>query len=404
MVVGIIDADLIGRKKHRFPNLACMKLSAHHKSKGDDVELITSYIGLEKFDKIYISKVFTDTKVPDEVLSMTNVEYGGTGFYYDKAPPLPYEVEHIMPDYHLYDYWVRFMIESGKKRTDYTYYLDYSIGFLTRGCFRQCQFCVNKNYTRCIMHSHISEFHDNGRPKLCFLDDNFFACPEWKEIIHSVKELNKPFQFKQGLDERLLTDEKIHEMYTWRYDGDFIFAFDDIEDRAIIERNLNKIYEIYPKWRKHLKFYVFCGFDRSGKWDTNFFINDIRNVFERIKILSKYSAVPYIMRYETCYKSDYSGIYSSIASWCNQPNIFKKFSYKMYCQCKGMGSAYSKYKRDVASYISDGGTKGATWRYMEQLNDLAPDVSQEYFNFIPEDMAIFGVDAVAVRGITLWTK
>lgn len=34
MKVAIIDADLIGRKKHRFPNLACMKLSAYHKSGG----------------------------------------------------------------------------------------------------------------------------------------------------------------------------------------------------------------------------------------------------------------------------------------------------------------------------------------------------------------------------------
>ena len=34
MKVDIIDADLIGRKKHRFPNLACMKLSAYHKSGG----------------------------------------------------------------------------------------------------------------------------------------------------------------------------------------------------------------------------------------------------------------------------------------------------------------------------------------------------------------------------------
>lgn len=34
MKVAIIDADLIGHKKHRFPNLACMKLSAYHKSGG----------------------------------------------------------------------------------------------------------------------------------------------------------------------------------------------------------------------------------------------------------------------------------------------------------------------------------------------------------------------------------
>ncbi|MFC0903658.1 hypothetical protein ACFHWD_03015 [Clostridium sp. MT-14] len=39
--VGIIDADLISRNRHRFPNLACMKISGYHKGKGDKVTLIT---------------------------------------------------------------------------------------------------------------------------------------------------------------------------------------------------------------------------------------------------------------------------------------------------------------------------------------------------------------------------
>ena len=37
--MAIIDADLVGRKKHTFPNLACMKLSAYHKSLNDNVIL-----------------------------------------------------------------------------------------------------------------------------------------------------------------------------------------------------------------------------------------------------------------------------------------------------------------------------------------------------------------------------
>jgi hypothetical protein len=40
--IGIIDADLISRKKHRFPNLACMKISAYHKILGHDVFLLLS--------------------------------------------------------------------------------------------------------------------------------------------------------------------------------------------------------------------------------------------------------------------------------------------------------------------------------------------------------------------------
>ena len=131
--IAIIDADIIGKKKHRFPNLCCMKLSSYHKQMGDSVILKTDYDNLDVYDKVYISKVFTDTEVPgepedksektsenitewyadNEFLKQKNIEYGGTGFFYDKAPPLPDEIEHIMPDYHLYDNWVNNAIQGG---------------------------------------------------------------------------------------------------------------------------------------------------------------------------------------------------------------------------------------------------------------------------------------------------
>jgi len=87
MKIAIIDADLIGRNKHRFPNLVCMKLSSYYKSLGNDVELKLDYKNLALYDKVFLSKVFTDTPVDGKILEMSNVEYGGTGFFYDKAPP-----------------------------------------------------------------------------------------------------------------------------------------------------------------------------------------------------------------------------------------------------------------------------------------------------------------------------
>lgn len=387
MKIAIIDADLIYRAKHRFPNLASMKLSAYHKSQGHDVCLKTDYDNLDQYDKVFISKVFTDTMIPDGVLDLPNVEYGGTGFFYDKAPKLPDEIEHIMPDYHLYDEWVAEKIAAGGKQKDFTYYLDYSIGFLTRGCFRQCEFCVNKNYKRCEAHSPVFEFMDESRPKLCFIDDNFFACPQWKELIVDVKATGKRFQFKQGLDERLLTDEKIHELMSWNYDGDYIFAFDNIEDKPLIMSKLKRIRELYPTTRKHFKFYVLCGFDRNGKWDEDFWKQDIIDTFERIKLLASYSAIPYIMRFEKCYTSKFSGVYSTVAAWCNQPSIFHKFTYRDYCRCKGMGDKnYAKYKRDFNSYLRDIGKKGAAWQYMENLEATYPEIAAEYFDFIPADL------------------
>lgn len=393
MNIAIIDADLIGRQKHRFPNLACMKISAYYKQSGNTVTLKTNYDNLNQYDKVFISKVFTDTSVPDGVVDLPNVEYGGTGFYYDKAPKMTNEIEHIKPDYHLYDDWVADKLRNGCKASDFVYYTDYSIGFLTRGCFRQCPFCVNQNYKRCDRHSSVLEFMDKDRPKLCFLDDNFFACSDWKNIITEVKATGKRFQFKQGLDERLLTDDKIHELMTWPYDGDIIFAFDNIEDRELIESKLQRIFELYPNTKKKLKFYVLCGYDRDEKWDDDFWKQDIKDTFERIKILSKYSALPYVMRFEKCYTSAYAGVYSTLASWCNQPSLFKKFSYRDFCRCKAMGSKYSQYKRDFTKYLDDGGAKGAAWRYMEQLEAQLPDVAKEYFDFVPYLVAQYGADA-----------
>ena len=102
MRIAIIDADLVGKKKHRFPNLVSMKLSGYYKELGNDVELKLDYEDLLSYDKVFISKVFTDTAIDESVLNLQNVEYGGTGFYFDKAPNLPNDVEHHMPDYHLY--------------------------------------------------------------------------------------------------------------------------------------------------------------------------------------------------------------------------------------------------------------------------------------------------------------
>ena len=41
MKIGIIDADIIGRQEHNFPNLACMKISGYHKRLNDETKLIT---------------------------------------------------------------------------------------------------------------------------------------------------------------------------------------------------------------------------------------------------------------------------------------------------------------------------------------------------------------------------
>ena len=57
MKIGLIDID-----GHNFPNLALMKLSAWHKSQGDNVSFVNY---LEEYDTVYRSKVFSFT--PDDL-------------------------------------------------------------------------------------------------------------------------------------------------------------------------------------------------------------------------------------------------------------------------------------------------------------------------------------------------
>ena len=370
--IAIIDADLISRPKHRFPNLACMKISGYLKSKNKDVELITDYGKLKEkqYEKIYMSKVFTDTKVPEWVLNLPNIKYGGTGFFYDKADPLPQYIEHHKPDYHLYDDWVESKIKDGDKPLNYKYYTDYSIGFTTRGCFRKCEFCVNKNYRKVELHSPIEEFIDQNRKYICLLDDNILGFSNWNLVLDSLRETGKRFEYKQGMDMRLMTEEKAKTLSSSKYIGDYIFAFDNITDRDLIEKKLQL-------WRRYCskttKLYVFCGYDRNNKWDYDFWIQDIKDTFERIKILMKYGCLPYIMRYDKYKESPYYGTYISLARWCNQPNFYKKVSYRRYCEMN-----QEKIKNKICSAII----------YLNKLEDKHPEIAKKYFDMRFEDILL----------------
>ena len=324
MKVGIIDADLLGRKRHRFPNLCCMKISSYHKKLGDTVELLMEYDGISKYDQVYIAKVFTDTIVPLGVIELPNVTYGGTGFFYDKAKGLPQEIEHSFPDYHLYDQWIEQMVKSGEDIRKFYWYTDFSIGYVTRGCFRKCPFCVNQKYSKVFKASPLSEFLDNTRKYVCLLDDNFLGLPEWEQALQELNQCGHKFHFKQGLDERLITNHSAQLLSNSNLVRDLIFAFDNIEDQEVIKEKLKILREYMPT--KTMKFYVFCGFDREQKYTQEFFKQDLLDTFERIRILMKHKCLPYIMRHKDYLTSPFKGTYVNLARWCNQPGIFKKKS------------------------------------------------------------------------------
>ena len=183
--IGIIDADLLDNGT-RHPNLALMKISGYQKELGNDVTLLEDYYSIPKYDEVYLSRVFDFTNVPIDPKNYPNLHIGGTGFFWMTAPDLPLEVEHHMPDYHLYDEYVGRQIARGIKPQTYSDYMDYSIGFTTRGCFRKCPFCVNQKYDHVFRHSPVKEFFDPSRKHIYLWDDQFFGFPKWQEVLDEL--------------------------------------------------------------------------------------------------------------------------------------------------------------------------------------------------------------------------
>lgn len=181
MQVGLIDVD------SKIPNLALMKLSTWHKSLGNSVKLYDPLY--DKPDIIYASKVFSYT--PDYLYFPEGMEVikGGSGYDVDGQQPskLPDGIESICPDYSLYPN------------------IDYSMGFLTRGCIRRCSWCsVWKREGHIKPGADIEQFlrHD----KAVLLDNNVLACDWGIKQIEKIVNLGIKVDFNQGLDARLIDD------------------------------------------------------------------------------------------------------------------------------------------------------------------------------------------------------
>ncbi len=363
--IGLIDADLLDNGT-RHPNLVIMKLSAYFKEKGCNVRLIEDYSELshkscfdrvENYDALFISKVFDFTRIDEKLLSFENVYFGGTGFFFDHSPELPDEIEHHMPDYHVYDEFIEHDTKHLKQKTYWQDYQDYSIGFATRGCFRQCDFCVNHNKKGAVFHSHISEWLDPERTGIYLWDDNIFGAPCWRDVFAELEATGKPYKFRQGMDLRLMTEERAQMLDKSHYLGDFVFAFDHLDEAPEIEKKLQL-------WRKYTdrptKLYVLAGFESQDE-------HEIESVFKRIEILLRYGCLPYIMRHEKYLLSPYKGMFIQITRWCNQPQFLKKLSFRQFVeQCQ----KYHKTKNSLC----------APMKAMVDFEEKFPNIANRYFD------------------------
>lgn len=374
--VAIIDADLIALPRHRFPNLACMKVSAYYKQEGYKVELKLDYQGLDAYEKVFISKEFIDTEIPYEqrskhkktertvstfykynpLLRRENVVYAGTGFYGNNNIPLPDEIDHIMPDYHLYDAYVIQKLSHGANPAEFKYYTDYSIGYMTKGGCRKFRGTNSKHNRKCVKVADLSEFLDDSRPKICLLDDNVLACSEWKNVFAQLQESRKQYVFRQGLDERMLTIDKFKTLSSSRCIGKLPFMYERYSDTDAVVKKMKMLRSIS---HRECRFTLMCGYNyEEPTLNTKYFYyKDLWELLERIHILMQYDMYAYVIRHNNVYTGKYACVYSMIARWCNQPSMYSKLSLREYLvkdDSKSSKTAMELIERDFPHIVKQG--------------------------------------------------
>ena len=288
MKVAFVDLE-----NNHYPNLALMKLSAWHKKHGHEAEWFNPL--WSRPNKLYISKIFKFTPDYDYIPCDCEIEYGGTG--YDIKKTLPSEVDTTLPDYDLYG-------------------INYSLGFLTRGCVRNCQWCVvPKKEGKMRIVNDIERIAQHRTVVL--MDNNFLAMRDFAiEQLKKIAKLNLKIDFNQGLDARLIDDEIAYHMgkCVWtkiRMACDTVGMIPHLKKAIKILRNNNctpRDYFIYV------------------------LVKEIDDALERIEFLRKEKCTPFAQPYRDL---DGDGLIHDkeaqrLARWCNHKAIFNTVKWKDY--------------------------------------------------------------------------
>jgi hypothetical protein len=289
MKVGLIQVD------GKLPNLALMKLATYHKNMGDKLFLMrdnTISKRLVNFDKVYISCIFDSNKKRAIEISkqFKNVEIGGIGM--DNKITLPDDIEHLMPDYDLFD-------------------CDYSLGFTTRGCIRNCFFCkVPKHEGMIKENCDIYEFWDKRHNEIIIMDNNILALPEhFKKIAKQISDNNLVVDFNQGLDHRLLTPELCDILLKLKHKKEIRFSFDNISYMPTVKKAIAMLKE------KGLRIWGTRWYVYISEFDT------YDTVYQRMKYLQDERQSVFVMRDKKVYDNPE---FMALAEWGNYPAIFKR--------------------------------------------------------------------------------
>ena len=305
MRVGLIDVD-----GHNYPNLPLMKISAWHKQRGDSVEWYQPMFS-GHMDKVYMSKVFSFTPDYEYYIDADEIERGGSGYaislvdgkeMFDKSKDkdLPYEIEHIYPDYSIYPELTK----------------DTAYGFLTRGCPRGCDFChvACKEGRRSYKVADLSEFW-RGQKRIELCDPNILACPQHMELLQQLADSGARVNFNQGLDIRLVTERNMELLKKIKVEV-IHFAFDRWQDKDIIEPRLRQFVKATGFGRDKVVVYILTNYDTTLEQDLY-----------RIQLCRELNIAPYPMIYD---KEHCDPVYKRLQRWCNHRIFWKVPSFHQY--------------------------------------------------------------------------
>jgi len=219
----LIDVD------SNIPNLALCKIKAHHEARGDNVGF-----NIPNPDIVYCSIIFTENRHMADGLPFfypnAIIHVGGSG--YDLNIKLPEHIEYLKPDYSLYDGLICQKCSKkvnrcrcfGKAQPGNIYY---SLGFTSRGCFRNCGFCIVRDkegfYQRW---QHPKEFHDPGFDRVKLLDNNIYYDKEWFFEVSDWFIEHNLIMDSEGMDLRIIDLEiakRLKEIRWWRSGPTFAF-------------------------------------------------------------------------------------------------------------------------------------------------------------------------------------
>lgn len=291
MKIGLLPVD----GHNGFPNLALMKLSAYHKQQGDKVEFANAMF--QDYDRVYKSKVFTFTPDDTEIYNCEVIK-AGTG-YKDYTTNLPNEIEHICPDYNLYN-------------------SDTAYGFLTRGCPNKCQWCIVPiKEGKITNNADIEEFISNKK-KAILLDNNVLSSDFGLQQIEKIVKLGIRVDFNQGLDVRIASKDKyiLDLISKVKWIKHIRFACDTITQ---LEPIIKVTEELGLRGIKPYKIFVYT------------LIKDTDDALLRINTMRDLGVTPFAQPYRDFdNKINPTKLQRDMARWCNHKAIFNSIEFKDY--------------------------------------------------------------------------